>query len=286
MATISDVEAALEALIYTALYPNDAPPSVVGYPILIYAGWPDSATLDTDLVETAPDTPAKAHVSIYPLPAERNTTRYSTDRKANTPLPVATYTLTPSGQTVTVSGAAPNPFAAQNVAVFVNGKPYVYAPTAGKTPAQVAAALQALIVADVAGTTVAGAVITLPATARIGALRVGITGSVSREVRRQEKQFQISVWSSSPISRAAVADTFDPILADTPFLALADGSSARLTFHGSREDDFSQKQRIYRRSLIYLVEFATTRTEAATQIVVGAQNLEDAQGGLITSTSA
>jgi hypothetical protein len=284
VASITDVENALVALISGVLYPG-APPSILGYPVDIYAGWPDPATLDADMVETSPGIPTKAHVSVYPLPGERNTTRYPTTRTAG-PLPDATYTLTASGQMVTVGGAAPGTYFVQNLAIFVNGTPYVYQATAAQTAAQIAAGLQALIVSGVSGTTVSGAVITLPATARIGALRIGVTAEVTREVRRQEKQVQISAWSSNPTSRAAIIDTFDPIFADTPFLTLADGSSARLTYHGSREDDFTQTQRVYRRSLIYLVEYPTTRTEVATEIVAMTTNLDDAQGDVITSTSA
>lgn len=268
MATVANVEQALQDLIYAALYPNAAPPSVLGFKVKIYPGWPDPGTLDEDMVETADGIPTAAHVAIYPLPSERNTTRMPNERTEH-PAPAVTYGLTVAGQVVTVGGAAPNPYVAQNLAVFVNGKPYVHQALAGQTPAQIAAALRALIVADVPGTTVVGAQITLPAGARIDRVRLGSTGSTTREVRRQERQFSIVVFSSHPTSRAAVADAFDAQLADTPRLALADGTVAQLTYHGSREDDFAQKQRIYRRTLTYVVEFATTITEQAAQMVAG-----------------
>lgn len=286
MATQSHVEDALANLITAALYPSSPTASVVGHPVKIYAGWPDPKTLDEDMVEAAKDgKPTAAHVSIYPLPGERNVTRYSGDRREN-PLLSATYSLSAVGQVVTVGGAAPSTYRPQNLAILVNSSAYVVQALAGQTPAQIAAALQALIEADIAGVTVAGADITFPPTARLKALRVGVTGSTTREVRRQQKQFQVSVWSSHPTSRAAVADTFDPILADTPFLTLADGSQARLLYHGSREDDFIQKQRIYRRSLVFTVEYATTIVEPATQIVVAKAllfgvELVDTSGGVI-----
>ena len=268
MATISHVETALQDLIYAALYPNAAPPSVLAYPVKIYPGWPDPATLDADMVETADGVPTAAHVAIFPLPAGRNTTRFPVERTEHA-APAVTYTLTEAGQVVTVGGAAPNPYVAQNLAVFVNGKPYVVTAGSGQTLAQIAAALRALIVVDVAGTTVLGAQITLPAGARIGALRVGSTGSTTREVRREERQVTSMVFSSHPTSRAAVADTFDPVLSDTPRIALADGTAGQLTYHGTRDDDFAQKQRIYRRTITYVVEFPTTITDQAPQMVAG-----------------
>lgn len=278
MASLSDVEQAMQALIYAQLYPNGAPPSAVAHPVKIYAGWPDPQTLDTDLVETA-GLPVASHVSIYPLPAERNTTRYPADWVENS-IPVATYGVAVVGQTITITGAAPNPYAAQNLAAWVNGTAYVVQATAGQTPADVAAALCYAMQADVAAT-VSGAAITLPLGAAIGDVVVGVTGSASKEVRRQEKQFQIAVWTSNPTLRAQIADLFDPVLADTPRLTLADGTVARLLYHMTREDDFAQKQRIYRRSLIYAVEYATIRTQAAPQMVAGEVVVLDPFGNVI-----
>lgn len=286
MASISDVETALRNAVVATLYAvPGTPPSLLGYPIKVYAGWPDAGTLDVDLVETAPDHPTAAHVSIYPMPTERNVTRYARDRKPGS-LPSATYTLAVAGQVVTVGGAAPSTYFAQNLAIFINGAPYVVTATTGQTPAQLATALRALIVVDVPGTTVSGTQVTLPAGARIGALRVGVTAAVLREVRRQEKPVQIIISTSSPVSRAAISDLIDPVLAATDFLALSDGSMARLIYRSSREDDFAQKQRVYRRTLTYTAEYPTLLTESATQIVAGKQNLEDAQGVLIATSNA
>lgn len=267
MASISDVEAALVGLINGVIYPTGSPPSALGYPVKIYAGWPDPGTLETDMTETA-GKPGAAHVSVYPLPSERNTTRYPSERVEKA-APVTTYTLTAQDQTITVGGAAPSTYVAQNLAAFVNGRPFVVQAQAGDAPAALAAALQAAIDASFPGSTLSGSTITLPPTARLGAVQVGSVGSTTREVGRQQKQFQISVWSSNPASRAQVADAFLPVLVDNYRLTLADGTFALLLYQGSREDDFTQKQRIYRRSLIFTVEFAITITEAAPQMVAG-----------------
>lgn len=282
MASISDVENALVALSTGALYPNGSPPSALGYPVKIYPGWPDPGTLDADMVESGGH-PMAAHVSIYPLPQERNTSRYPVVRE-EVPAPATTYTLTAAGQVITVGGSAPVTYFAQNLAVFVNGKPYVVKATTGETAAQLAAALQALIVADVVGTTVLGAAITLPSGARIGPLRVGSTGSTLREVGRQEKQFQIATWTSNPASRDAIDSLITPILADQRRMTLPDGSVARLTLQGSRDDDFTQKQRIYRRSRIVTVEYATTITETAAQLVAGEVDLYAPDNSLLNTS--
>lgn len=284
MATTSDVENALGSAIAAALYPNGiGSPSAVGSAVRIVAGWPDPATLDKDMVETG-GVPTAAQVSIYPLPAERVTTRYRDEWRQN-PLPAATYGMSVSGQAITITGAAPAPHAPQNLAVIVNGAPYNVQTTAGQTAAQVAQALRNVIAVDFAGATVSGAVITLPTGARALRPAVGVLGTAYRPLRTVEKQFQVSVYHSNPAGRALVADMVDTALAATFWLTYADGTSGQLKYHGSREDDFVQKQRIYRRLLIYTAEFTVIQTQQAAQIVVQTTNLRDADGALIKSVS-
>jgi hypothetical protein len=282
MADVSDVSNALVALINTAVYPTGSPPSVLGLHVKIYAGWPDPDTLNADLKSDAITPPAALHVSVYPRDEERNTTRFPTDW-AQASLSPTTYTLSQLGQTVTVGGAAPSPYVPQNLFVFVNGRPYGVQATAGQTAAQIAGVLQALIVADVAGTTVAGAVITLPAGVRIGALRVGSTGVAIKLVRQQEKLFQISCWADTPANRAALAQAFDPLLADTSRLTMADGTGGLLTYKSCAENDTDQKLGIYRRDLLYTVEYSTIRTEVETQIGVLTENVTDGYGDPIAT---
>jgi hypothetical protein len=174
-----------------------------------------------------------------------------------------------AGQVITVAGAAPATYTPQNLAVFVNGRPYVYQALAGQTPAQIAAALQALILVGVAGTTVSGTAITLPASARIGALRVGATGTASQEVGRTEQQFQIGLWCPTASLRDAAAKAIDPALRGLNRLPLADGSIARITFHGGFGTDGGQKALLYRRDLIFTVEYASILISTAAQMVAG-----------------
>lgn len=283
MAAISDVELALRDLIAGVLYPAGQRASDLAHEVKIYAGWPDPQQLDADLVETE-GAPLAAHVSIYPLPAERVTTRFS-DEWREKPIPTATYQIAAAGQTVTITGAAPNPYFAQNLAVIVSGAPYAVRATAGQSAAQVAQALRAAINADFPGTTVAGAVITLPTSARPAFPAVGVVGEAWRPLRTVEKQFQISVFHSNPEGRAGLAERIDVALAATNWLTYSDGTSGQLQYRGSKEDDFVQKQRIYRRLLIFTVEFTIIATQEAAQIVVHTTNLRDADGALMKTVS-
>ena len=282
MSDQTDVANTLVSLIDGLIYPNgDANPSVITTPVKIYAGWPDNQTLLTDL--TASTGPLALHITVFPSPTERNVTRYQPTRRVVN-VNTATYTLIASGQTVTVAGAAPSPYAPQNLAVFANNKPYIVTAGAGQTPAELAAALQALLVAGVPGTTVSGDIITFPAGARIGALRVGATAQVGRETRRTEKLFQIIVWADAPGNRSALAQAIDPVFANTPFILLPDGFAGRLHYRSTMDVDADQKQGIYRRDLNYTVEFATTITETDAQLVAVQNNLDDVNGNLIETS--
>ena len=256
MADLADVQSAIAAVIASALYPTaGSGVSAAGMGVRIEPGWPQSAELDQAIAAK------QVIVSVYASPGmEKNVTRYP-DEYVEGPVQQATYTLAQAGQTVTIGGqgtAYP-----QNLAVFVGGSPYVVTATS-QTPAQLAASLAPLMPA---GVSVSGPTLTFPAAAVIGALRVGTGATASREVRRQQRQFQISVWAPTPETRVAVVQAFDPVLADLPRLALPDGQLARMIYHNSADNDADQLRGIYRRDLIYTVEFALNRVQTFTQIV-------------------
>lgn len=267
MADLTDVGNALLALAAQTLYPNGTgQPSVAGFDIRIYQGWPNPQQLDADLKTGI------AHVSVYPRTEERKTTRYLKDWKqlvVNAP----TLTLTINGQQVTVGGTVPAANNPQNVVVIANGQIFAYAATSADTLTSIATALTTLIAAGIAGTSNAGTVITLPDSARITAVRVGTNGTMIRELRRQERLFQIIVWADTPEHRDAVIQPVDVVLAATQFLTLADQTAARVIYKGSPVTDEFQKEKLYRRDLFYTVEYATTQTTTAVQIVTDQLNI-------------
>ena len=132
MADISDVEQALLDTVTVTLYP-DGPTqsSLLGMPCRIYRGWPNSATLNSDL--------SSGIVNITILAdneAGRTTTRYLSEWqiKASTPGTV----INTSGQSIYISGS---PIVGDIVGVLINGATYTYRITAGDTTDQVAANL-------------------------------------------------------------------------------------------------------------------------------------------------
>ena len=260
MSDIIDVQTALVSVVAAAVYPNGTgAASVSGGPIIVYAGWPTASTLDNDLLA------GKAHVSVYPTMIENNKTRYFKDWQPGI-LNVGTLTAVVSGQSIAIGGTIPAVTNPHIVAALVNGKPYVYAVLPSDSLATVATALAGLIAVDVAGTTAGGAVITLPASANITRAAVGVTGTSIREVRRQERVFQITVWANSPNQRDAISSALDVALATTQFLTMPDGYGARLIYRNSHVTDDLQKAKLYRRDFQYSVEYATTQTEVDMQI--------------------
>lgn len=269
MADVSDVSDTIVGLVSGLLYPSGtSQPSVIAGTagMRVYDGWPVPHQLDLDLAnKVASVLTSICHVSVYPLPGERNTTRYFSEwtmASLNTP----TLILSSAGQTVRVGGTVPPANNPHNLVVFVNKYPYVYAAQPTDSLSTIATALATLIAVNVPGTTSASAVITLPANAVLGPCRVGITGTSTLEVARQEKQFQISIWADSPAHRVAMAKVIDPALKGMAFIMLPDLSGGRFRYVGMREIDMLQKQAIYRRDLIYTVEYGTFLTLPTTQV--------------------
>jgi hypothetical protein len=275
MSDVSDVQNVLVGLIAGWLYPNGTnQPSAVGFNVRVGAGWPTQASLDADLAQGV------AQVSVYATAIERKTTRYMQGWQPRDSF-APTITLAKAGSVVTVGGALPSPFSAQNLAVFVGNSPYSYSVQPTDTLASIAAALAAIIAQDYPGTTSAGANITLPANAALGALRTGGTGTAIKVIKNQDRAFQITIWCSTPAQRTALANVIDPNLADLVFLAMPDGFNARIVYMDSPQQDIGEKARLFRRDFRYRVDYATTKVSDAPQVIVGDLNIVTDAGAVL-----
>lgn len=270
MANLSDVCSALITPIAQAIYPNGTgQASIIGSAVRIFEGWPNPQTLDADLVAGA------MNISVYPLSTERNSSRYPRDWQT---VSISNPTLLAviSGLTITLSGTISTP---QNVGAIVNGLAFIYPVQAGDTLTSVATGLAALINASVAGTTSTGAAITCPAGSKIKAARTGAQGTSIRELKRQERAFQITVWANTPQNRNSVSDAIDIALSTLNFVTMADGSAARVTYKNSPQTDSFEKSKLYRRDFVYSVEYATTQTETDTAILIIQDNVANQPDG-------
>lgn len=287
MADIADVGDALVNLIDNTLYPA-GPDGDGAYAldVAIYRGWPDPAALDADLA-TTPDstTPARLHVSVWPLAMERDTTRYPMEWQENA-RPVATYSAAILGNTITISGAPPDPYIVHNVGAGIGGHRHalVYTAVDGDTAGDIATALAALIAPVAPGTAALGADIIVPQPYIVQFARVGVIGDIIREVARSEKGFQVTIWANNDANRQALARVLEPVLAAAIRLDMPDGSSAHLTRRGSSDIDGAERQGAYRRDLVYSIEYALTQSATAPEIIAVETEVKDPTGAVIAES--
>lgn len=270
MADLSDVLNALTGLVAAAVYPNGtAQPSVCNAAIKVYPGWPVPNVLEADLKA------GKVHVSVYSLPTERKTSRHIGRPWVATSPGAPTLTAAVNLNQVTFGGTVAVP---QNLYLLINGKGYAYAVQPADTLASIATAFATLLQADFPAASNAGTVLTIPGAYSVIA-RVGAVGTAMRELKRQEKQFQITVWAPTPALRDSAAGPIDVALAVSSDLAFTDGSHGILLYSHSNQTDQNEKAGLYRRDLIYTVDYATTQTTAAPQVIAPVLNVINQNSG-------
>lgn len=283
MADISDVENAIVSMLAQALYPNGtAQPSAANVPVKVYPGWPTASMLDADLLALSNGTGGKLHVSVFPAGQERNVTRYVPKAiTISTVQPTLALSIagggvlnqfvlnygTLDGPILMVGGVMPSPFSPHNMAVIIGGVPFIYPVQPADTLASIATGLASLISATYPGAVSSGNGVLLPPNVVPSAVRVGTTSVVGTEWERQQQRMQITVWSNTPQSRTAVSVVIKSELAKIAFLMMPDGFGARIKSVGGLTSDALQKANLYRRDFFYEVEYATTETETAYQVV-------------------
>lgn len=246
MADQSDVEVALVRVAAAALYPNgtDAP-SVPGADCRVYRGWPTAAALDSDLAA------GRINVTVFPLPDDTClTTRYSQVWQGVPAVPALQAVVNSS--TVSLSGTADS---GQIIGILADRRAYAYRTEPGDTPALVAAKLATQARSDWI-VQLTGCAFTLCGAVRVLA-RVVTDVPVFKEARRQQQGFRITCWCPTPATRDITAAAIDSALALVTFIDLPDGSSARLRYKGTSVFDQSQDALLYRRDLLFQVEYPT-----------------------------
>lgn len=246
---MADISAVLQAVVdgvAGAVYPQgQSGESVAGCDVRVYPGWPLPARLDADMAA------GHAHVSVWAAPAAMNVRTYGMAMRDTALIDPCTMTATVSGTAMTLAGELANVAA---VILTADGADYAHAVAQNDTLATVAAALAAAVGGSASA---AGAVLTLPGTHRI-ALRATVTGTLRRELRRQERMLQITVWAPTPAIRAQLAARVDQYLAAADRITLADGTAVVMRYRSDAERDDAQKVTVYRRDLMYSAEYPTT----------------------------
>jgi hypothetical protein len=259
MADQSDVETALTGVIAGVLYPQGSDgPSILDRTVRIHRGWPNAAALDADLALGV------VTVTVFPEPAhQRVTTRWAEEETPLDPV-LPTLRISTDAITAVVSGAA---LPGQLAGLIVDRMAVVHRTQAGDTPELVAA----ILAADIRTRRIAqldGASITIPG---VGLLvgRVVADQGVQRITRQQRQGFRVTAWCPDPATRDAVCAAVDAAVSAIDFLSLPDGTVGRLNFRSSTVFDQSQDAALYRRDLVYTVEYATAVTTTLPAMIAG-----------------
>ncbi len=198
----------------------------------------------------------------------KNVTRYPRKWHVVAPVP-ATLTVTVGPQRASFAGAC---VPGQLAGVAVNGSLFPYAVQATDSPVTVASNLCAALRAAGWLVDYAGATITLP-NAQSFVARVVNGAHALQELKRQLQDFNIMLWCPSPGLRDVAALLVDEALASIQFLALADGSSARLIYAGTATEDISANATLYKRTLRYGAEYPTTIAQLEPAMLFGLEHL-------------
>lgn len=266
MADISDVINTLGSLVGAAMYPNGTgQPSVVNTTVVVRSGWPVPQQLKT-LMSTG-----DVMISIYGMPGMgKNTTRFLGDDDAEASIPAPNIAITISGNQVTIGGAIK---AGEAATIKVNYQPYSYAIQATDTVDTIAAALAALI----PHATVSGAVITVSEVFDIEAA-ISVPVTVQQEIGRQAQVFMIVIWAPTEALRDAAGRALELAFKQQPRITMPDNTWARLLYRGVTQTDGAEKQQIYRRNLLYEVEYALTAPVTENTVTNLGVNITPANG--------
>jgi len=262
MADIADVEQAITESVTDSLYPEgSAQSSIVGVLCRVYRGWPNAATLNADL------SAGIVNVTVVPEnESGRTTTRYLPEWQYTPVQPGTTASAT--AETVTIDGT---PAVGDVVGILIDGAAYAYRIQSGDAIELIAANLATLIQADRI-VSVRGATITVPGAGSVVA-RVVCNCSSTVESRRQEKDIRVTCWCPTPSVRDAVAGAIDAGLNHVTFLALPDGTNARITYKNTASFDQAQNALLYRRDLVYVTEYPTVTVQQQPSMIFGAASI-------------
>jgi hypothetical protein len=258
MADLSDVETALVAALMAIAYPSGSSgASAFGAAAKVFRGQAAGSMLVADAAAGVVD------IGVFPDPGRgRDTTRWGVQVTELGGSPGVTVVT--DGNSATFYGSANR---GDLAGVLVGATGYVYAAQTGDSASLVAACVAGAIRANTI-CWLTGATLTVPACTAIAA-RTGAAAQALEEWARQEHDFRISVWAGTPALRDAACGAVGAALATMTFLTLADGTGGRLRYSATASDDADQASSVYRRDLVYTVEYGTTVLMSGPRVLFG-----------------
>ena len=252
MADLSEITAYFASTIAAALYPHAASP-VFTESAKVYEGWPNSTALDADMIAGV------VHVTVFPMPGSTGRAAQILDESHVIAPAVHGLSASIAGQAVTFAGA---PGAGEYATLICDGK-HIYS-RSGTTLAAILAALAADAGADYAGVTTTSNSITVPASLIVA--RIGAPATMGRVTWRQRHQIMITIWANTPTARSGFAGFIDGLIKQNNVITLPDTSQALVTYDRTNTDDKRENALVYRRDLVFTVEYATVEQFQAYEV--------------------
>jgi len=286
MADISDVDQAVVNLITSLVYPNGpAAPSMIAndsglaMPVRIFRGWPMPTSLDLDLAEGV------MNISVFSAGGkiDKNITKFPPEYQTiSVETPTVSASVNAQNQIVITGAGAAGIY--QYVTVIIGTRVVVsYSVQSTDTAATIAQTLAAMITAAYGPATATGGVITVTYGSPYMVANVGVTGNQAAEWMRVQTTTQITIWSPTPIARDNAAKALIPTFSKTTFLTMPDDFQARFKYEYGFQNDGAEKVNLYRRDMVYGIEYAVTDPDTAYQITSVNDNVKGSQGDLGTA---
>lgn len=261
MADLTDVTAYIYGRAIAAVYPGTTTqPSVANMDVRIYEGWPLPDKLDKDMAGLKDDNVTKraggpcANVSIYPMAGQGNEIYQVLNE---------TYVIAPAvhGMNVSVSGTlitvVGQPTQGEYLTLVADGN--VVFSQGGATTAAVLAALAVQAAPIYPGVVATATTLNLPVGHSL-VVRQGAVALLGRTTHRQRHQVMVTVWAPNQVARKQLAKAIDVLIKENIKITLSDTSQATICYNRTNTSDEQQASNIYRRDLIYDVDYATLET--------------------------
>jgi hypothetical protein len=277
MADLSDVTAYLATAASNAAYPNGtSQPSVAAMDCRIFEGWPIPDQLDRDMLgqmlsgtTVVPRSGGRvANVSVYPMPGTGIVVYQQQDQTYVITPPAISSTFTLVGNVITVTG---QPAPGEYLTLVVDDA-YVYSQTGASTSALLNNLLtlttpiydhNGILVGtagplstDYPGTVATATTLTVPFGHSL-VVRQGGAAVLGKVTHRQRQSVMVTVWAPTHGTRDSLAKAIDNAIKQVIKVAMPDTSQALIIYSRTNVSDERQATAIYRRDLIYDVEYAT-----------------------------
>ena len=258
MADLADVSNLLATMALNAVFPSGtSSASATGSNVVVGRGWPLPGSLEPLLANGG------ANVSIFPPPGASERVFQILDEDYIIVPAVhgmtASVVMGGTGATATLSGT---PGMGEYASIVADGR-WVYSHT-GASVSAILASIKSDAAANYSGVSVSGNSISFP-TDRI-VCRIGAPATIGHVTHRQKQQFMVTVWAPNPAQRDTLAQAIDVSFKSVNRLTMPDTSQAVLVYSHTNEIDERSKANIYRRDLVYTVEYATLETYTAWEV--------------------